>query len=147
MKFRLRGEQRKYFFVQKRLQSKYILVAVVCSLLAALLTGGMYALYWSIANKVIIGENPDMWATYRDANIVAGCILVLWLVLVTIASLVTSNKIFGPLVRIQSYIKRVGEGNFEERIALRKGDDLKPLADALNEMVENLKRLPLRTQK
>lgn len=147
MKFRLRGEQRRYFFVQKRLQSKYILVAVVCSLLAALLTGGMYALYWSIANKVIIGENPAMWNTYREANIVAGCILVLWLVLVTIASLVTSNKIFGPLGRIQSYIKRVGEGNFEERIILRKGDDLMPLADALNEMAENLKRLPLRAQK
>ncbi|MBU4128573.1 HAMP domain-containing protein [bacterium] len=140
MKFRLRGEQRRYFFVQKRLQSKYILVAVVCSLLAALLTGGMYALYWSIANKVIIGESPDMWATYRDANVVAGCILALWLVLVTIASLITSNKIFGPLGRIQSYIKRVGEGNFEEKIILRKGDDLMPLAEALNEMVENLKK-------
>lgn len=140
MKFRLRGEQRKYFFVQKRLQLKYILVALVSSLLAALLTGGMYALYWSIANKVIIGENPAMWSTYREANVVAGCILALWLILVTIASLITSYKIFGPLGRIQSYIKRVGEGNFEERITLRKGDDLIPLAEALNEMVENLKR-------
>jgi len=140
MKFRLRGEKRKYFFVQKRLQSKYILVAVICSLLAALLTGGMYARFWSIANKVIMGENPIMWATYREANIVAGSILALWLVLVTIASLITSNRIFGPLGRIQSYIKRVGEGNFEEKIILRKGDDLMPLADALNEMVENLKR-------
>ncbi len=140
MKFRLRGEQRKYFFVQKRLQLKYILVAFICSLLAALLTGGIYALYWSIANKVIIGENPAMWDTYREANIVAGCILVLWLVLVTITSLITSYKIFGPLNRIQNYIRKVGEGNFEERITLRKGDDLKPLAEALNEMVENLKR-------
>lgn len=140
MKFRLRGEKRKYFFVQKRLQSKYILVAVVCSLLAALLTGGMYALYWSIANKVIIGENPAMWNTYREANIVAGSILALWLVLVTIATLVTSNKIFGPLGRIQNYIKKVSEGNLEEKITLRKGDDLMPLADALNEMVENLRR-------
>lgn len=140
MKFRLRGDKRKHFFVQKGLQLKYILVAFICSLLAALLIGGTYARFWSIANKVIIGENPAMWATYREANIVAGCFLVIWLIGVTIASLVTSNKIFGPLVRIQSYIKRVGEGNFEERIALRKGDDLKPLADALNEMVENLKR-------
>jgi len=140
MKFRLRGEQRKYFFIQKRLQSKYILVAVVCSLLAALLTGGIYALYWSIANKVIIGENPAMWNTYREANVVAGCILALWLVLVTIASLVISNKIFGPLGRIQNYIKKVSEGDFEERITLRKGDDLAPLVDALNEMVGNLKR-------
>ncbi len=145
MKFRLRGEQRGRLFVQKGLQLKYILVAVICSLLAALLTGGMYSLYWSIANKVIIGENPTMWATYREANIVAGCILALWLVLVTIATIITSHRIFGPLGRIQSYIKRVGEGNFEEKITLRKGDDLIPLADALNEMVENLKRLPLRT--
>lgn len=140
MKFRLRGEKRKHFFVQKGLQLKYILVAFICSLLAALLIGGTYARFWSIANKVIIGENPTMWATYREANIVAGCFLVIWLIGVAIATLITSHRIFGPLVRIQSYIKRVGEGNFEERIALRKGDDLKPLADALNEMVENLKR-------
>lgn len=140
MKFRLRGEQRGRLFVQRGLQLKYILVAIVSGLLAALLTGGIYALYWSIANKVIIGENPAMWDTYREANIVAGCILALWLILVTIATLVTSNKIFGPIGRIQNYIKRVGQGNFEERITLRKGDDLKPLADALNEMVENLKR-------
>lgn len=123
---------------------KYILVAFICSLLAALLTGGMYALYWSIANKVIIGENPTMWNTYREANIVAGCILALWLVLVTIGSLITSHKIFGPLGRIQSYIKRVGEGNFDQRITLRKGDDLIPLAEALNKMVENLKRIQQR---
>ena len=140
MKFRLRGEKRKHFFVQKGLQLKYILVAFICSLLAALLIGGTYACFWSIANKVIIGENPTMWATYREANIVAGSILALWLVLVTIATLVTSNKIFGPLGRIQNYIKKVSEGNFEERITLRKGDDLIPLADALNEMVENLKK-------
>jgi len=139
MKFRLRGEQRKHFFVQKGLQLKYILVAFICSLLAALLIGGTYARFWSIANKVIIGENPTMWATYREANIVAGCFLVIWLIGVTIATLITSNKIFGPLGRIQNYIKRVGEGNFEERITLRKGDDLMPLADALNEMIENLK--------
>ena len=140
MKFRLRGEKRKHFFVQKGLQLKYILVAFICSLLAALLIGGTYARFWSIANKVIIGENPTMWATYREANIVAGCFLVIWLIGVTIASLITSNKIFGPLGRIQNYIKKVSEGNFEERITLRKGDDLIPLADALNEMVENLKK-------
>jgi len=140
MKFRLKGEKRKYFFTQRRLQFKYILIAVVSSLLAALLTGGMYALYWSIANKVIIGESPIMWNTYREANIVAGCILVLWLVLVTIVTLITSNKIFGPLGRIHDYIGKVGEGNFEEKIILRKGDDLSPLAEALNEMAENLKR-------
>ncbi len=140
MSFRLRGERRRRFLIQKRLQLRYILVAVICSLLAALLTGGMYALYWSIANKVILGENPTMWDTYREANIVAGCILALWLILVTIVSLITSHRIFGPLQRIQEYIKKVGEGNFEEKIGIRRSDDLKPLADALNEMAENLKR-------
>jgi methyl-accepting chemotaxis protein len=144
MKFRLRGEQRKYFFVQRRLQFKYILIAVVSSLLAALLTGGMYALYWSIANKVIIGENPAMWTTYREANIVAGCILALWLILVIIGSLITSHRMFGPLNRIQNYIEKVGEGNFEEKITVRKGDDLRPLAEALNKMTENLKRIQQR---
>ena len=46
----------------------------------------------------------------------------------------------GPLHRIERDVReKVGEGNLTVKFGVRKGDELKELADALNGMVEGLK--------
>src|ERR1044072_8322896 len=49
-----------------------------------------------------------------------------------------SHRIFGPTVPILRMIHNLEDGNFAHRIHLRKHDELKPIADALNDLAAKL---------
>lgn len=59
--------------------------------------------------------------------------------LIFIFAIFISHRIAGPIYRIKSIIRDIGEGKLDTRIALRKNDELHDLADELNKMQENLK--------
>jgi len=54
---------------------------------------------------------------------------------------VISHRIAGPLHRMITDMKEVGEGNLAKRIRLRKNDYLKEEADILNGVIDNLEGL------
>ena len=49
-----------------------------------------------------------------------------------------SHRVYGPVVPIVRQIKQINEGNFKNRIHLRKRDELREIADALNELAQTL---------
>jgi methyl-accepting chemotaxis protein len=49
-----------------------------------------------------------------------------------------SHKIAGPAYRLGVSIRRMSEGDYNFRIALRKSDYLKPIANGLNVLLEDL---------
>jgi nitrate/nitrite-specific signal transduction histidine kinase len=50
-----------------------------------------------------------------------------------------SHRIAGPLPKIYQVLREIGAGNFNVKITLRKSDELKELADAVNQMSSQLK--------
>jgi nitrate/nitrite-specific signal transduction histidine kinase len=60
-------------------------------------------------------------------------------VLMTIAVVFVSHRIAGPLQRLKAYMHRVGNGEFELRLRFRSYDEIHDVADAFNDMVNNLK--------
>ena len=54
-------------------------------------------------------------------------------------ALVFSHRIAGPLPKIYQTLRNIGNGQYEERLVLRKKDELKELADVINEMAAKLK--------
>jgi nitrogen fixation/metabolism regulation signal transduction histidine kinase len=62
-------------------------------------------------------------------------------VLILGASLLTitfSNRVAGPAFRIRYALKQIKEGDYSVRVQLRKGDQLKDLADDLNQFIVEL---------
>ncbi|MBI4343112.1 MAG: HAMP domain-containing protein [Candidatus Omnitrophica bacterium] len=53
-----------------------------------------------------------------------------------------THRIVGPLKRLRRTLEAIGAGDFSQRITLRNGDALEDLAKAINEMAEQLQRLP-----
>jgi methyl-accepting chemotaxis protein len=56
---------------------------------------------------------------------------------IIIISLFYSHKIAGPLYRIGSTVKNIGNGDFSIRIKLRHGDAVHSLAESINKLVES----------
>ena len=51
-----------------------------------------------------------------------------------------SHRIVGPLARIRRTLEAIGNGDFSQRIVLRRGDVLVDLAKAINQMAESLQK-------
>ncbi len=56
------------------------------------------------------------------------------IILITLAFIL--HRTFGGLWRMQKVLEGVLKGDYSQRIFLRKGDYLKPLADLLNQLIE-----------
>ena len=59
--------------------------------------------------------------------------------LLVIHNIVFSHRIAGPLYRIRSELKKIGDGNLFVHVKLRKNDYLDKEAASVNEMVESLR--------
>jgi signal transduction histidine kinase len=54
-----------------------------------------------------------------------------------------SHRFAGPLLRVEKEINKITNGgDYSHRIRLRKNDDIKPVADAINKLLESLHKKP-----
>jgi methyl-accepting chemotaxis protein len=60
-------------------------------------------------------------------------------VLLVITGVLMMRKVNGPLYRIAEDLKMIGEGNLSSAIILRKRDEFRDVAVALNEMLDTLR--------
>ena len=61
-------------------------------------------------------------------------IIILW-------GIVLSHRFAGPIERIERELKRMAHNkDYSLRIHLRKGDDIKPVADAINHLLDSIER-------
>lgn len=61
-------------------------------------------------------------------------ILILW-------GAVLSHRFAGPIERLEKELKRLAaHKDYKSRIRVRKGDDIKPVADAINELLDSVER-------
>ena len=61
-------------------------------------------------------------------------ILILW-------GVVLSHRFAGPIERLEKEVKKIAaHKSYNTRIRVRKNDDIKPLADALNELLDSVEK-------
>ena len=54
---------------------------------------------------------------------------------------VLSHRFSGPLERLEREVETIArEGDFKKRIVLRKNDDIKPVADSINKLLDKIER-------
>ncbi len=65
--------------------------------------------------------------------------LVLLFVILCVGTVIFTHRIAGPLYRLRSVLKTIGEGNLSVQATIRKHDYLHEEADCINEMIESLR--------
>ena len=111
-------------------------------LLSCLLTG--FTIFYTVF--VMLGEKlADVYPQGRLTDIFRSAYLVFFLNMLVILPLIFycsiqfSQRIAGPLSKIYDALNEIGKGNFNAHIFLRKHDQLKDLANVIEEMERHLK--------
>jgi methyl-accepting chemotaxis protein len=134
-------QKRKNYFIEKKFQTKYLLLTVILLLVYTLLfltiifAPYMLTLYFDYpidqkaeAARAILLLHGKIWPW------VAGVIIFFGVI-----SLFISHKIAGPVYRLKKSLQDITEGNLNFKVKLRKWDDLKDLAEHFNQLVEELR--------
>ena len=132
--------RRRQYLVNRPVQLRYLsLVTVpVVFLLAAL----YYLIYYSLLNQILMPEGivAMLLPAMKKVNFVVFFTLPVVLFLIVRASLVYSNRIVGPIPRIERELDKVIAGDYSVRLKARDNDDLLGFVNKINTLLENVEK-------
>lgn len=122
----------------KPLQVKYASLLALVLMLFLILSE--VELYFVIKLLVNASAAVDTMAQVKKLQLIILTAGYVFIALVLFIALLFSHRIAGPLYRIEKIINNITEtGNIDQKIVLRKSDELHELAEALNKMFAVLK--------
>ena len=134
--------KRKQFLNQPSLQFRFARFVVLFAFAASMLT----AITIFLTTFLLMGEKlanvyPQgrLIEIFNSAYLTFFASLIILLPLIFFFSVYFSHRIAGPLPKIYEAIRMIGSGNFDVKLTLRKHDELKELADVINETAQKLK--------
>lgn len=129
--------QRKTIIIKKNIQYKYMFMIFFTSFVAFVLVGVdmIFTLH------KVVEEHPAMIPLLDEifSNIPLMVFkLIIYMLIVIIASSVVSHKIAGPIYKFEKICNSIAKGDLTQRVYLRRGDLLVDLQKSFNEMLENI---------
>ncbi len=134
--------RRTRLFIAKRFQIRYVALILIFIFATAVLTGyTVYVTTWIMFGEKLAAVYPQglLLEIVRQVNMILLMRLIFLTPLVVLVGLFLSNRIAGPIYRIQRFIHRVSLGNYDNELVLREKDELQDLAETLNRMVSKLR--------
>lgn len=136
--------RRRNYFIKKEFQRRFIMKFCLLVALGALISGIIiYAMSLSTVTTSFENSRLTIKSTadyVLPAVLLSSVIVIILIGLATIMiTLFTSHKIAGPLYRIEKDVGEIVAGNLKIRFNLRKDDEIKPLAAALDTMIKVLR--------
>jgi methyl-accepting chemotaxis protein len=126
--------------VKRDLQIKLISKIFLVVMAASLINGAIFYFY---SNRRITDTyysahiTAENFLEYLLPAVIAAVLVALWVAI--FISLFYPQKIAGPIYRLETDIKRLGNGDLVTPLSLRKGDHFQDLAGAINLSIEKLR--------
>ncbi|PKL45097.1 MAG: hypothetical protein CVV41_03125 [Candidatus Riflebacteria bacterium HGW-Riflebacteria-1] len=137
--------QRKNYFIAKDMQSKFAGTILLLAFLVAVITAcNIYVLgsYFVNTSKTLV-EARSLTVTLQDfvAEFWPRLLVLIFVnvIIVFIVSVMYSHQTAGPAYKLEKSIKRISEGDLTFEVSLRRNDNLKELAVALNELLKKFR--------
>ncbi|MBI3252329.1 MAG: HAMP domain-containing protein [Candidatus Omnitrophica bacterium] len=141
------GIRRKKYFVERGLQLRFARFVILYVFIASVLTGltTFYTTFMMLGERLAdVYPQGRVLQIFRSAHTALLVDMLVILPLIFYGSIVFSHRIAGPLPKIYQALKSIGEGRFDVKIILRKHDELKDLADGINDMAARLRERELK---
>ena len=135
--------RRKKYFVERGLQLRFARFVILFVFVSSLLTG--FTVFYTTF-MILGGRLADVYPQGRLISIFQSVYLAFLANLLVIlpiifcGSIVFSHRIAGPLPKIYQALRQMAQGDFEVKLTLRKRDELKELADAINDVAMSLRQ-------
>ena len=135
--------KRRQYFIQKDFQAKFILKFCMILLIGIIISIGLLFLFSENSltstfeqSRLVIQNTADAILPGVYLSHLIALVLIILLTIVT--TLLISHKLAGPLFRFQKELNEIGNGDLSKVVKVRKKDQIKAMADSLNQMRENL---------
>lgn len=131
--------KRRRYLVDKPFQYRYM--SLVAIPLVFLLAGLYYLIYYSVFRQMLIPEAiaVTLLPAMKKVNIVVAFVLPAILFLIVRASLIYSNRIIGPIPRIEKELDKAIAGDYSIRLKARDKDELNDFITKINLLLEKIK--------
>ena len=135
--------KRKQYIVKKGFQLRYVGRIVAVAVLSAVISG--YTIYYNawvqLGGKLAyVYPQGQLSHIFRSVNTSLALNMVFVLMLCIGLGIIFSHRIAGPINRMTRFLESLKDGDYSQRITLRKKDELKDLAEAMNKLAEKLER-------
>ncbi|MDD5173542.1 MAG: HAMP domain-containing protein [Candidatus Omnitrophota bacterium] len=137
--------RRKKILANKRVQLKYLILLIISMAVPLLFAIGClyYLIFTVMAEQLGIPESIayNLFPVVKKINAILAIGLPPLFLLLIWWGTVLSHRIAGPLQRIEKELNKITNNHdFSHRIHLRKSDDVKPIADAINKLLDSIHR-------
>ncbi len=134
----IKGIKRKRYLVDKPVQFRYI--GIVVTPLILLLAALYYLIYYSVFREMLIPEAivATLVPAMRKVNIVVVVGLPILLYLILRLALIYSNRIVGPIPRLEKELDKVIAGDYSIRLKTRDKDELSPFINKINLILDKV---------
>jgi methyl-accepting chemotaxis protein len=123
---------RRQYVVNREMQSKYAWSGVLIGLASSALSAGMLLwAFWSF--NIWQGQRLP-----RPVIVVIGVVLLMNAGGIYVATVLSTQRIAGPLFNLLKQFQRVAGGALDTRATFRKGDELHYVGSRFNEMMNRL---------
>ena len=130
--------KRRKYLVKKNFQFRYIALVVIP--LIVLLAALYYLIYYSVFREMLIPEAivVTLLPAMKKVNIVIAFALPVLLFSLMRAALISSNRVIGPIPRLEKELNNaIAEGR-SIRMKVRQKDELSSLIDKINMLLEKV---------
>ncbi len=132
------------FITKNPLQAKYLVLILISILLPLFIVGGClyYLLFQIMAEQLAIPESIacNLIPVAEKINFLLLIGIPPVVIFLFIWGAVLSHKMIGPLERLEDDLRKISNGDYSMRLQIRKDDDLRPIADAINKIIDKLER-------
>ena len=137
--------RRKKILANKRVQLKYLMLLVVSMVIPLLFVIGClyYLIFTIMAEQLGIPESIayNLFPVVKKINAILAIGLPPLFLLLIWWGAILSHRFAGPLERLERELEKITHSHdFSHRIRLRRNDDVRPLADAINKLLESIHR-------
>jgi len=139
---------RKHFFRTKyltgsRIQMHFLALLMASMVVPLVVVGGClyYLIFTVMAEQLGIPEYIayNLFPVIKKINLILLVGVPPLVLLLILWGIMLSHRFAGPMERLEKELKRIAEhADFKHRLRLRKNDDMRPIAEAVNRLLDSV---------
>lgn len=124
-------------------QRKYITLLIASMLIPLIFVGGClyYLIFNLVAEQLGIPESIayNLFPVIKKINLILAIGIPPLILLLILWGISLSHRFAGPIERLKKELDSIAKnGDYSKRLIVRKHDDVRPIADAINELLDKI---------
>lgn len=134
---------RTKYLTGSRIQLRYLGFLLISMIVPMVFVGGClyYLMFTIMAEQLGIPEYIayNLFPVINKINMMLLVGVPPILLLLVVWGVVLSHRFAGPMERLEKELDKIAEhGDYKARIKIRKNDDMRPIADSINKVLNNM---------